>query len=77
MKGENSFPTISLPRRGPKPVIAQVLAIFTSPYSRWDIAFWFFGANGWLGGQSPMEILKDRPDLVLHAAEQFVLSDEA
>lgn len=71
------FPGYQFAAAGPKPVIAQLLAIFTSPYSRWDIAFWFFGANGWLGGQSPKDLLDDRPDLVLHAAEQFVLSDEA
>jgi hypothetical protein len=73
---QDFYPGYQFAATGPKPVIAQLLAIFTSPYSRWDIAFWFIGPNGWLGGQSPLEVLDECPDLVLHAAEQFVLSDE-
>jgi hypothetical protein len=35
--------------------------------SDWQVAFWFVGANGWLGGREPAEVLDDG-DAVVEAA---------
>jgi hypothetical protein len=35
----------------------------------WGMAYWFAGANGYLGGKRPQDVLRINPDEVLLAAE--------
>jgi hypothetical protein len=54
----------------PKPLVAEILKLLMPIYSPWDVACWFWGSTGWLGGRSPFEVMDSAPALVLHAAEQ-------
>lgn len=58
-------------------IVHEVLNLFSQVASRtdWDNAMWFAGANGWLGGKQPFELLVDAPEKVKHAAEQEVWED--
>lgn len=59
----------------PLPIIAELLATLRQYKARtdWDNALWFVGANGWLDGPPPIDLLTAEPDLVKDAAEQEVL----
>ena len=52
----------------PLPVIAQVLAVFGEQLSGWELALWFTGSNGWLGGERPVDVLDSDPELIVDAA---------
>lgn len=52
------------PQKGLKPV----LEVFAGEKDSWGIAYWFAGANGYLGGKRPLDLLASNPDLVLQAA---------
>jgi hypothetical protein len=52
----------------PRPVIAAVLAAVGDRLSGWELALWFTGGNGWLGGMRPVDVLDSDPDLVIEAA---------
>jgi hypothetical protein len=70
------FPHFQFDQEGaPLPSIAELLAILGQHKARsdWDNALWFAGANGWLNGPCPIEILLADPELVRDAAEQEVL----
>lgn len=59
----------------PQPIVGEVLKILRQSPSRsdWDNALWFIAANGWLDGQSPLDLILTKPALVKDAAEQEVL----
>lgn len=61
----------------PRPIVAEILKILRRAPSRsdWDNALWFIAANGWLDGQSPLDLILTEPALVNDAAEQEVLPD--
>jgi len=70
------FPRFQFDQEGaPLPIIAELLAILGQYKARsdWDNALWFAGANGWLDGPCPVELLLADPELVRDAAEQEVL----
>lgn len=53
------------PAEGLKPIIK----IFEGRKDSWGLAYWFAGANGFLGGRRPQDLLQEEPELVLKAAE--------
>lgn len=65
--GREVYPAFQFKDRAPRPVIGQVLDALPGDMGSWQIAFWFAGANGWLGGARPMDRL-DHPDEVVAAA---------
>lgn len=68
--GRDAYPAFQFDDDGrPRPVIAAVLANLPDTMSGWQTAFWFVGANGWLGGDAPVGRLHDVEALV-RAAEQ-------
>jgi hypothetical protein len=65
--GREVYPAFQFKDRAPRPVIGQALEALPADMSSWQIAFWFAGANGWLGGACPMDRL-DQPEAVVAAA---------
>lgn len=61
------FPKFQFDQEGrPLAVITELLAILRQHKARsdWDNAFWFIGANGWLDGPRPVDLLSTEPELV-------------
>lgn len=65
----------------PKGIIAKILEYLSPtnpvarsnpdlepPYSEWATAFWFAGANAWLEGKAPVELIDSDPSAILTAA---------
>ena len=73
--GDPLFPAYQFGNAGVKPVIARILNILSPRRSSWDITAWFWGSNGWLGGDSPEDCLDSESDLVLDAAFQEVAEE--
>lgn len=55
----------------PRPVIARVLQAF-GDRKPWSVALWFASNSGWLGGARPVDLLEERPDAVVEAAERSI-----
>ena len=67
--GQQRFPGFQFgPDGRPLPVIAQVLTVLGQRLSGWELALWFTGSNGWLGGERPVDVLDSDPELVVDAA---------
>jgi hypothetical protein len=67
--GAQRFPGFQFGTNGkPRPVIAQVLAAVDDRLTGWELALWFTGSNGWLGGERPADVLDSDPELVVEAA---------
>ena len=66
------FPFYALdPNAGYRPAIALQQAIKTlRPKSDWGLAIWFASANSFLGGGRPQDLLLERPERVVDAAEE-------
>jgi hypothetical protein len=74
--GQSLFPAFQFAEDGqPRPAVAEVLAAFGPKAAGWQTALWFTGANGWLGVQRPVDLLKPAPEAVVaaarHEAEAF------
>ena len=54
----------------PLPVIAEVIRALARASSEWQLALWFLGSNGWLGGRRPVDLLEKEPAAVVNAAER-------
>lgn len=80
-KGEDRYPAFQFENGMPKSVIAKILEHLSPedlvarsnsdlepPYSEWATAFWFAGANGWLEGEIPVELIDLDPMAVVMAA---------
>lgn len=68
-QGRELFPAFQFDPDGhPLPVIADVLAFLRDIRTPWEIALWFTGANGWLGGSRPVDMLRTAPHRVVEAA---------
>ena len=52
--------------------LAPVLARFGDALDEWDIATWFASVNSFLGGRTPMDLLRSQPGQVLAAAEDEI-----
>ena len=70
-RGLNLFPSFQFRDGIPLPVIKKVLTIIGEKFSPWQIACWFEGGNGWLGGDAPQNCL-EKPDVVIVAAQRFM-----
>jgi hypothetical protein len=62
------------PEGRPHPTVGAALSILRSAanLSDWQAALWFVGANGWLGGRRPVDVLDDDPGAVEAAARREV-----
>lgn len=68
-QGTTYFPGFQFTAEGqPLPVIAEILSILASVRPGWQLALWFTGSDGWLGGQRPVDLLLTSPDAVVEAA---------
>ena len=68
--GKDLFPAFQFADGKPLPVIKKILKALPEDMSPWETAFWFESSNGWLGGKTPQECLKNESK-VIDAAEQF------
>ena len=67
--GANLYPAFQFDASGqPVPVIAGIIEALRV-MDGWSLALWFIGANGWLGGERPADVLDDAQ--VLIAAQQL------
>jgi hypothetical protein len=65
------IPSFQFDERGhPRPAIATVIQILGAELSDWGLALWFTAANGVLGDKRPVDLLADKPERVVQAAEQ-------
>ena len=63
------FPGFQFDAEGrPLAVIADILAILRDVRSPWEIALWLTFADGWLGGERPVDLLRIAPKRVVEAA---------
>ncbi|MBW8875138.1 MAG: hypothetical protein JF614_09250 [Acidobacteria bacterium] len=70
-QGATHIPRFQFDKRGfPLPAIAGVIKALGAKTSEWGLGMWFTAANGWLGGQRPVDLLKDDPERVVRVAEQ-------
>ncbi len=51
-----------------RPVISALIKVRPPRWSDWEFALWFVGANGWLRGLRPVDLI-DSPDQLLEAAK--------
>ncbi|MGH8862830.1 MAG: hypothetical protein ACRDVG_16615 [Jatrophihabitantaceae bacterium] len=75
MAGDAQYPGFEFTSEGkPLPVIAEIIAAFGYRLAGWDLALWFTGCNGWLGGVRPVDAIRgtdaDRA-AVIEAAQQL------
>lgn len=69
--GTLRFPGFQFNEQGqPLPVIANILSLLPH-LPRWELALWFTGGNGWLGGARPVDVLTSDPAPVLDAAKRL------
>lgn len=69
-RGTNYFPGFQFDEEGqPLPVMTEILQVLGTVRAPWEIALWFTGADGWLGGQRPVDLLVTAPERVLEAAK--------
>jgi hypothetical protein len=69
--GQRLFPAFQFAEDGqPRAAIAEVLAAFGRKASGWQTALWFAGANGWLGGKRPVDLLGPAPEAVAETARR-------
>ena len=70
--GGNRFPGFQFGLGGqPKPVVAEVIAAFGGKLDAAALALWFVGANGWLNGDRPVDVMDDAPGEVVDAAAEL------
>ena len=69
--GRITFPGFQFGADGrPLPIVAEVLRVFGADSSAWQTALWFAGANGWLDGARPVDLLASEPARVAEAARR-------
>ena len=64
------FPAFQFADGKPLPIIQKILKALPEDMSPWETAFWFESSDGWLGGKTPQECLKNESK-VIDAAEQL------
>lgn len=66
--GQTRYPGFQFDAAGrPQPIIAAVIEAFGTCLTGWELALWFTGANDWLGGLRPVDVLNAREDVVAAA----------
>ena len=68
--GKDMFPAFQFADGKPLPIIKKILEALPDYLSPWQTAFWFESGNGWLGGKTPQECLRNESK-VIDAAEQL------
>lgn len=71
-KSDELYPIYALDKsNGFNPVsgLKPILDEFAGFKDSWGAAYWFAGANGYLGGKLPQDLLQSQPALVLEAAK--------
>ena len=68
--GKDLFPAFQFADGKPLPIIKKILEALPDYLTPWQTAFWFESGNGWLGGKTPQECLKNESK-VIDAAEQL------
>ncbi len=58
---------LDLERGRPREVVREVLGILGGRLGDWGTALWFTGANAWIEGRRPMDVLDDPPALLAAA----------
>jgi hypothetical protein len=69
------FPACQFDSAGPKRIVAGLIKTLAPYRSGWEIVAWLWARNGWLGGASPVDLLDEKPILVLDAAFQDVVEE--
>lgn len=65
------FPAFEFDDKGkPNTAVTAVVQLFGK--GGWETALWFASANGWLGGERPVDMLTRNPSAVIEAADQEV-----
>lgn len=69
-EGTELFPAyaFSIDKLQPIAGLQAVLMLFAGKRNEWGAAYWFAGANGYLGGKRPQDVLRTNPGEVLLAA---------
>jgi phasin family protein len=69
-RGQTYFPAFQFDHENgrPRPVMRQLIAALAPYHQGWSLALWFAGANAWLGGKRPIDLLERKPEQVLAAA---------
>jgi hypothetical protein len=68
-RGAVGFPAFQFDAEGrPRPAIAEVIRALAGKSSEWELALWFLGSCGWLGGRRPVDLLESDPEAVAQAA---------
>jgi hypothetical protein len=52
----------------PLPVIREIVELLKERRGPWELALWFIGTNGWIGGERPVDLLTTSPERVIEAA---------
>src|SRR5215469_1397545 len=66
------FPRFQFEHGEPIPVVAEVIKVFTTKASGWELAYFFVTPNMNIGGRKPLELLKQDPGRLLSLAQAFV-----
>lgn len=70
-QGLNYFPGFQFTDEGqPIGPIGKIIRILADKLGPWELALWFTGGNGWLGGRRPVDLLRADPATVVAAAER-------
>jgi hypothetical protein len=70
-QGDTYFPGFQFDGEGqPLPIIAEIIEILGNVRPGWELALWFTGSDGWLGGKRPVDLLLKKPKKVLEAARR-------
>jgi hypothetical protein len=72
-RGATYYPGFQFDSEGrPREGVARVLGALSGKLSDWGLALWWTGANGFLGGARPVDLLDSQPDRVAEAAVREV-----
>lgn len=75
-KSQELFPSYAIDaQNGHRPIggLQEVLREFGDTKDGWGLAYWFASVNGYLGGESPQNLLATNPGLVLKAAKDELM----
>ena len=69
--GHFYFPAFQFSNGEPKPLVKRLLKL-VQPEDGWHAMYWFVGANSWLEGRLPVELLDSQPDEVVERGTHSV-----
>lgn len=70
VRGEDRYPKFQFRDGAPLPVIKDILKALPKSMSNWQIALWFFANNGWLGGKTPIDTLRNKASVIQAAKRE-------